>query len=956
MPAAAALPFVLLAAAARAAQPAPAAAPEAGQPPAADAGPPATSARAPNGLPPVVMAIEVRSDVPLPASNQLAEVIEIEVGKPLDDTAVRHTLRNLVATGAASEVELYTSAEPAGVVAMIVVRPVVEVSEVRISGALGLPEADLKAAVPQRVAQPLAEESVVQGVYSLQNLYEESGYFNASVHVAVDTKPALRQAVVTYQVASGPRATVAAIDFDGHVAPLTPAALLERFKSRPGKPYARRAAEDEAERLQQWLVEKGYAAARVDKPRENVDRAANSVRLTYPISVGPLISLDVRGADAKKLKRKGLLPFLGAAGYDEALVQQALAKIKTYYQQQGHYKVKVEQSEQRSEAALHIVISIDPGAVYTLDAVDWRGNREIGSAQLVKLMATAPHSLIRPGSGRLVQEVLDADLENIRSYYGLQGYTEAKVGPAEVDERGHVLRLTVPIVEGRRQRLVKLELLGVEKLDVAKLRQSLPLKESGPFHPTLLDQTLGAIRNAYAEKGFMRAQVSAEQDWDRSHTLVDVVIRVLEGPQRVVDRVIVRGNRRTGEQVIRRALAVKHGEPIGQTKLYELESSLYRLGIFSRVDVDLTGSGLDTAERDLLVRVEEGKAKSLTYGAGYDTEHGPRALLGFSNNDLAGRAYSLRSDFRLASGDIRARVLLNQPNLGRYDVPLSTGLFFFDTKETSFRVQRWGARSEAVKVVSHRRYSLALDYRVVELRVNPGVALNSIERQNRPYRLSSLVPSLLLDHRDDPLVPSRGWSSLVQLQYSFPALGSSAEFLKLFYQQTQYVNLGAPGVLAGSVRLGGIEAFRSLGRGDPDVPATLPSSNIPIDERFFAGGSTTDRAYNLDLLGIRGQSLLQPAGSGSFSPVGGNGLLLANFDYRFPIAGPIGGTLFFDLGNIWADWRDIRLNGLKSGLGVGVRYNSPIGPLRAEIGWKLRRAHKPDEPGYVVFLSFGNPF
>jgi outer membrane translocation and assembly module TamA len=95
-------------------------------------------------------------------------------------------------------------------------------------------------------------------------------------------------------------------------------------------------------------------------------------------------------------------------------------------------------------------------------------------------------------------------------------------------------------------------------------------------------------------------------------------------------------------------------------------------------------------------------------------------------------------------------------------------------------------------------------------------------------------------------------------------------------------------------------------------------------------------------------------------PVGGNGLVLANFDYRFPIAGAFGGTLFFDSGNVWADWRDIRLtgsDGFKSGAGFGFRYLSPIGPLRAELGWKLHRETKPPPEGpLVLFLSFGNPF
>jgi outer membrane protein insertion porin family len=908
------------------------------------------------GAGPIVVAVEIRSELPLPRDEQVSAIIEIHPGEPLEDVAVRRTLRNLVATGLGSDVALYTREEPGGVVAVVVLQPVPQVADLRVTGRLGLSAADLKAVVPQRPAQPLAEESVVAGVYNLQDLYRRNGYFKAAVRVRVEQGPS-HQVVVTYQVDSGDRAQIRAVEFDGKIAAFTKAALIQHLRSRPGRPFQERQAEDDAERLQLWLIEQQHGAARVDKPRQQLDSAANSVTLTFPIDVGPLIKLAIQGADWKKLKKKGLLPFLGAAGYDEALVQQALTRLRAYYQQQGHYHVKVDSQQRRVDDQLELTITVDAGPVYTLEAIELSGNHAISSARLATLMATAPRSLLHPGSGRLVQDTLDEDLDNVRSYYALQGFAAAKVGPPEVVETGRVLRLRVPIDEGQQQRLVKLDLQGIERLDAAKLRQTLPLRESGPFHPVLLEQTLTAIRSAYGEAGYTQAQVSAATDWNAPHTLVDVTIKVLEGPRRVVDQVIVRGNQATKTDIIRRTLRIQHGDPIGQSRPYQLESNLYRLGIFSRVDVDLTGSPVDT-ERDVRVRVEEGKFKSLRYGFGYDSEEKLRGLLGFSDNNIGGEADSLRADLRLSSLDKRLSLLFNQPFLGPYPVPLNSTLFYFDTREPSFRTRRWGARSEAVKTLSHTRYSLALDYRVVRL-LDVSVALNSIERQNRPVQVTSFIPAVLIDHRDDPLVPTRGWSSLAQVQYSFPGIGGKANFVKLFLQQTRYVNLGSPGVLAASLRVGGIESFSTLPTGDPGVPPSLPQSNVFIDERFFAGGGTTDRAYALDQLGVRGRTLIQPGPGSHFMPVGGNGLVLANFDYRFPIIGALGGTLFFDSGNVWADWRDIRLTGsggFKSGAGFGFRYLSPIGPLRAELGWKLHRERNPPEGPLVFFLSFGNPF
>jgi outer membrane protein insertion porin family len=907
---------------------------------------------------PTVTAVEIRSEVPLGRRTNLDALVEVKPGAPLDDVAVRHTLRNVVASGIGADVSIYTRDEPGGVVAVLVLRPVEQVVKVEITGQLGLHAADLKAALPQHAAEPLAEESVVQGVYNLVDLYHRSGYFKATARVRI-TQGAARRVVVTYEVASGPRALVSAVDFDGATAPFTSAELVARLRARPSRPFLQRDAEEDAERLQDWLIKKGYGLAQVDRPRQDYDAEAERVRLTFPLTVGPRIDVKAQGADLGKLRKKGLLPFLGSAGYDEALVQQALARIRAYYQSQGRYHVQVDSAERRVDGVLELTLTVVPGGVYTLESIAFEGNQGLSSTKLATLMSTAPRNILRPGSGRLVQDTLNDDLANIRSFYALQGYAEAKVGAAEVTEHGGTLRLRVPIVEGPQQRLVKLDLVGAEKLDAKKLRAALPLKEGGPFHPVLLEQTLSTIRNAYGEAGYTQAQVSADSDWNAPHTLVDLTIRVLEGPRREVDQVIVRGNQVTEDDVILRTLGIKRGDALGQSRPYQLESSLYRLGIFSRVDVAVTGPGLDTSARDLVVQVEEGKFKSLGYGGGYDSEEKFRGLLSFSDNDVLGEADSMRLDLRASSLDQRFSLFFNQPFLGGLALPLNSTLFDFYTHEVSFRVRRWGGRSEVVKIVNRSRFSLALDYRVVRLRVDPGVALNSIERQDRPVEISSIIPAVLIDHRDDPLVPSRGWSSLAQLQYSFPGIGSPANFLKLFLQQTKYVNLGEPGVLAASLRFGAIEAFTRLGTGDPDVPPELPSSNVFIDERFFAGGSTTNRAYLLDDLGIRTRTLIQPGPGSHFMPVGGNGLLLANFDYRFPIAGALGGTVFFDSGNVWADWRDIRLagtDGVKSGTGFGFRYLSPIGPLRAEVGWKLNRYTNPPEGPLVFFVSFGNPF
>ncbi|HEV7518642.1 MAG TPA: outer membrane protein assembly factor BamA [Thermoanaerobaculia bacterium] len=918
---------------------------------------------APEAEAPIVAEIEVRSDAPLDGGDDrnFDALLDIAVGEPLTSLKVRRTLRNLQASGRGTAVEIYTrpAAAGSGVVAVVVVRAAVQVDSVNVaatSGQLGLRREDLYDVLTQRVAQPLSEEQVVAGVYKLQQLYEERGYFDAKVRVQVAVDPATQRAAITYNVDSGPQWVVSAIDFSGPLAPFAAQDLRRPLAIQVGAGYTRSAAEGSVERLQRWLISQSHNLAQVKPPQ--VDREPGSrVRLTYPVEIGPRLEVQVKGADLDKLKKNGLLPFLGPEGYDEALVQQARGKITDFYQRDGYYHVLVDSVKTEASGVLVLTITVQPGSPYVLTSVNFAGNQGISDRELQEHVELSAKKLLALGSGRLVESVLIQDLDNLRAYYASQGYIQAKIGPPQVAEQGDRLRLTVPIVEGPRQQVGEMKFEGIDALKLDDLQAELPLRAGGPFHPALLDQTLDAVRSAYADRGFDEAQVSATTAWNPAHTRVDLTVSVVEGPQAKVDRILVRGNQHTHSDVIVRTVGLTRGQPVSRTRLLEAERSLYRLGIFSRVNVDLTRAGLGVSGRDVVIRVEEGKSKTLTYGLGYATDEGVRATIGYTYGNVAGRAYSLSTDLRFSQRQDRiARVLFDQPTFFRFPVPVTSSLFYIVSEDVNrgFVVTKYGARTQATKVLGPWHYSLGFDYRVDKVKLGKGVGLNNLERRDRPYHIASVIPSLLLDRRDDPIVPTRGWSSLLQPQLSLPVLGSEAKFLKVFFQQTELVNLGRPGGLAGSLRLGAIEPFRTLPTPDP-VVAGLPSSNVFVDERFFAGGSTTHRAYALDLLGIPGRTLFTVPGQRDYSPVGGNGLLLLNLDYRFPIAGAFGGTLFFDTGNVWADWRDINFKDLKPGIGVGARYVSPIGPLRIDLGWKLRRERR-ESATPVISFSFGNPF
>ena len=924
---------------------------------AAAAGPPPAPSVLPAAAGPVVREIEIRSDAPVDV-REVRELVSLAVGEPMDDSRIRRTLRSLRYSGVASEVEIYSrpvaAGESAGVVAVVALWTDVQVTAVEVEGDLGVKKTRLLAVVPQRSGQPLREDRLLRGVYRLQDLLIEEGYLDAEVRLAVSPGADQgREVAVLYRVAAGPRTQVRRVAFAGASPPFTDADLLSAVRSKPASAYRKEVANDDVERLQTWLFARGYREAVVELQLVSLDAGAHAADLGFSVRLGPKVEFVARGIALKELEKKDLVPFLGDSGYDEALVLQSVDRIRRYFQEKGHYRVTVDHTEERSADVVRLAFDVEPGPRLTLEEVRFEGNASYDAEKLRRLMTTSARRFLLPGSGRLVDEELSADLSNLRSFYQLEGFDQSQVGPAKILEKGDRLEVVIPIVEGRRRRVGEIVLQDPAPLDESEARKALPLQPGGPFHRLLLERSVDTLRALLEDKGYGSALVSSEVEWSGDDLTATVRLRVFAGERWVVDRTLLRGLRKTDPRVVRRFLGVEPGDPVRQAAVLDLQRRLYSLGIFSRVDVRVAPGAEGGEARELLVDLEEGKSRSMQLGAGYDSESGLRGLLRFSQGNLFGKASSISLDLLGGQKDQHLRLIYRQPYIGNFHAEFLTTLYDEHEDRPDFSVDRRGGQLVVGRELGRWSLQSFLSYRLVELQADDPFFNSEIPLDSRNGRVASLTPTVGYDRRNDPLDPTRGWNSSFQLEYAFPAVAADAHFLKLFGQATAYLPLGRFGVLAGSARGGAIEPLAG-GPGD-SVRAALEAS-VPAAELFYAGGRTTHRAYRRDELGIVGETLIfDPAKATSDPyPAGGGGLALLNLEYRFPVAGPVGGSLFVDGGNVWNDYRDVDLGAFKWGLGLGVRYLSPVGPLRLEVGWKLDR--EPFEDAYVWFISLGNPF
>ncbi len=912
----------------------------------------------------VVDAVVLRSSVPTDEASTLMELLVVQPGEPLSEDAVRRSLRNLQASGVVRTAHAYVGpVSPAGsdsdaggrVQVTFEVALKLQVRSVRLAGDVCLKESPLRAVLEQRARSTLSESRMLRGVYRLRDLLAERGYPEAAVRLEVAVDDATQQADVVYHLTCREPQRVASIAVAGELAGLEASELEALLRLKVGDRLVRGRLPQEAERLERWLIKRGYLAASVGQPSVSEPGEAGPVALSFPVTVGPVFRIRFSGFDADLLRRRGLLDALESEHFDEALLLQTVNRIRDDFQRRGHYRVRVEAEQTEAGHERLLDLTIEPGPVFTLTSLDLEGNEVLTTRSLEARMATTLSRAFFRGSGRLVDSELEEDLRNLRAYYALEGFFEAEVGTAVVEEAGDELRVAISIQEGRRRRVVSVTYPGLEALTPAA--GSLPIEAGGPFHQRRVEDAAAELRARLEEAGYLSAQVSSEVRWDDSGLLADVEFGVLEGPQATVDRVVIRGNRRVRADVLRRSIDLAGGEPVNRRRLLTVQRDLYRLGVFSNVVVRLAPSMPFATERDVLVEVVEGRAQKGSFGVGYDSEDGVRTLLGYSHGNLFGRAVAARLDLRFSEREQQARFLVRQPFVGRVRLPVTYSLFTVVEEQESFTSDRRGLQINGEYERGSSRYGLLLTAKQVEVE-DPDPALKALEidRRLRDVDILSLTPRWFVDRRNDPLVPTTGWSSSLQLEYAFPWVGATAQFAKAFGQVTGYVPLGRAGVLASSFRLGGIEPGGDVPAVDSTVPDGLTSAAVPISERFFAGGRSTHRAYRRDLLGVEGETLLTVVdedGTERRVPIGGNGLVLANLDYRFPIAGALGGTVFVDAGNVFGDWDGLDLDALQVGAGVGLRFLSPVGPLRLEVGWPLDDDFA-DSP--VIFLSFGNPF
>jgi len=459
---------------------------------------------------------------------------------------------------------------------------------------------------------------------------------------------------------------------------------------------------------------------------------------------------------------------------------------------------------------------------------------------------------------------------------------------------------------------------------------------------------------------------------------VRLTYRIQEGPQVHVRRILLTGYDHTRPRVIRREVQVKTAEPLREGKVVETQRRLYNLGIFNRVTIAPQNPAGTDPDKDIVVLVEEAKRYTIAYGGGFEVQRlasttnptggqvqaAPRGILEITKLNLTGRADSL--SLKLRGSTLQGRALLG------YSVPDT-----FGDPHLSFQATAFAEKTRDINTFTESRYEGSVQltdqfsprttalfrysFRKV-LVSNLNIPSVEIPLFQQPTLVSQFSTSLIRDSRDNPADASKGWLNSADFGIADTYIGSSASFLRFLYQNSSYHPIKRRFSFARSFRFGVLSPYRdTISLAFPAPTGTPLPQLIPLPERFFAGGGTSLRGFALNQAG--------PRDSVTGFPVGGQALLVFNQELRFPMRLPfigtkLGGTAFYDAGNVyskvdritlrWTSPKPIfdplnptkclynctnELNYFSQTVGLGVRYATPVGPIRVDLGYQMNRPY-----------------
>jgi outer membrane protein insertion porin family len=928
-------------------------------------------------------------------SPSLAGLSAVQVGEPLRSEDVRSTIARLDGLGLYENVSAVAGSVAGGVEVVFRLDPRHPVTSLEVEGATGIPAGTLRRLLQQRYGGvPATVRASAVEATAIQMLHDE-GYLSARVGSRLSLTHEPDVATLILEVDAGPLTLIRQASVRGE-SPRSAAEIIRQARASVGAPYRRREIEAALTAIEEDLRGRGFYEAQLTLQASPV---ADGVDVVIGVNTGPRVEVRVQPDNVLPGSVDELIPIRLLGSADQDLLEDSRARIERGLRAQGFWKASAPftRAVEQDGALLVITFTIERGPRYDVAGVELPSGLALPEDQIRKLLGISPGDLFDEDRF-LAGLTLVADAYRRAGYYAMSAEPTYEEVPGGTAARASVV-LHPMISEGPAGRLVAVhvDVAGTPQVAEADIRRAMASRVGDPYVEQQAARDQLAVRGLYLDRGFPGVSVAVQPAFEDNGRAVTLTVRVNEGVRVVIGDISVVGNERVSTQAILDEMRLRPGEPAGTTALEDARRRLVEMGIFRRITILMADRAAGETQGHLIVNVVESPATTVGIGGGLEggryprrtptgtedrIEFAPRGFFEVSRRNLGGRnrvlSFFSRVGLKRSQGtddpdrfddggfgftEYRVTGTYRERRAFGSGTDLLLGVTSEQGRRTNFNFVRQRANAEALRTLSPRlslsgRYALEFTRLFDEQIAEADRPL--IDRLFPEVRLSMLASGIAWDRRDSPIDPTRGTLVTGDVEVAARSIGSQVGYVKGFFQGSAFRSLdpGARTVVAGRALLGVARGFpRTVVRAGSD--GTLIEDQIedlPASQRFFAGGSTTVRGFQLDRLGVA--EIIDLSGLSR----GGNGIVVVNVELRRRLTRLLGRDFgvvgFLDGGNVFRRAADVNLSRLRGAAGFGVRYDSPLGPLRLDFGFKLgsRTINGNPERGWEYHLSIGEAF
>ena len=896
-------------------------------------------------------------DQPLEAS-ELHEILPLKVDQPLRISDVRAAIDRLFATGRYADIQVDAEPYNGGVLIRFVTQNSWFIGRVSVDGMISSPPnaGQLENAAQLDLGQPYTQPKLQDAIAGQLRLFENNGLYKSEVHPALDWDYAYQQVHIRFNDASGQRAHFTTPVLTGNLA-LDPARIIgatkfQRWLIHTWKPVTQTRVRQGLSGVRSLYEKESRLEAKISVSSMKYDVETNSAIPTLQIDAGPRIVVRTFGANLSQKALRRYVPIYEEHTVDYDLLSEGARNLQDYFQSQGYFDAAVEFKEQQvtnDQATIDYLVAT--GKRHRVVAIRIAGNHYFNSAAIRERMFLQPARFLQFPHGRYSAGLLAQDEDSIKGLYQTNGFRDVAVThQIEDDYRGKPgdIAITLTIAEGPQYFVNHLDVAGIEKLNKESILAKLSSVSGQPFSDFNVAVDRDTILAQYFQNGFPNATFEWSSTPAAEPHRVDLHYTVSEGQEQFVREVVPMGLHVTRPDLVNRQITLNPGDPLSPTEVTAIQHRLYDLGVFSKVDAAIQDPDGETTRKYVLYDMEEAHRWSIAPGFGAElgriggcstcfdapagaTGFSPRVSLDVARNNLWGLGHTISLRTRASTLDQRALLNYSFPRFeGNPNLNISfTGLYEASRDVRTFNYKREEGSTQLSQRVNK---SLTFFYRLTYRRVSISdlkITQFLLPQLTQPVRVGLASWSMVQDRRDDPVEPHRGIYNTIDLSMATHVLGSQVNFGRFLVRNSTYHPIGKRWVFARSTQLGIIRAF-------PVTGTSLDA--VPLPERFFSGGANSDRGFPEEQAGPRDPS--------TGFPLGGTALFFNQHELRFPLIGDnIGGVLYHDMGNVYSAPENFSFrtsqhslqdfNYMVHAVGFGVRYRTPVGPVRVDLGYSI---------------------